>query len=268
MRPAIGQRIAREWVRTTAGRLRRAHRAARGVRVAEFARAVTQRYAAAQVPWPALDLALRRPWPGVILNRISHRAQVYLAPHLTLTALRWSGQRRADGGSADWSAPEGLKPRVGPQIGIPLVRPFPVASFASTAVDRLVRRLAGRRERIESWRIPAASPIGGVSRTRNPGTDRERSRDARRGIEAPPRLPQEHAIPMVFRRPRATPTQSAATDPVPDNPRLLAHGWAWTADGARRPASPEPIDVNRLTDQVIQTIDRRIVAQRERMGRR
>jgi hypothetical protein len=31
--------------------------------------------------------------------------------------------------------------------------------------------------------------------------------------------------------------------------------------------APAAIDVHRLTDQVIQAIDRRIVAQRERLGR-
>jgi hypothetical protein len=35
------------------------------------------------------------------------------------------------------------------------------------------------------------------------------------------------------------------------------------------PMQPEanPVDVNRLTEQVIQAIDRRIIAQRERLGR-
>ena len=43
-----------------------------------------------------------------------------------------------------------------------------------------------------------------------------------------------------------------------------------TGDGQRMPppaAAQAPLDVNRLTDQVIQNIDRRIVAQRERLGK-
>jgi hypothetical protein len=38
------------------------------------------------------------------------------------------------------------------------------------------------------------------------------------------------------------------------------------ANRTNHPA-PVPVDVHRLTDQVIQAIDRRIIAQRERLGR-
>ncbi len=267
MSPANGSRNVRERIRTTAGRVRLARRASLPGRAAEFARALMRRYVAGQVSSPALNLILRRPWPGVMLHRISHRTQIYLAPRLTLTGLSWSGQRRADDRSAGGSAPAALKPRLEPQVGIPSVRQVPVASFASTAVHGLVRRLAGRSERIEPGRLPAVSLMAGALRTWNTGADRERSPQGERDVEARPWRPPAHVIPMVFRRPAATATQSGADGSLPDKPRPVAHGRPWTAEGGCRTASPEAIDVNRLTDQVIQTIDRRIVAQRERMGR-
>jgi hypothetical protein len=37
--------------------------------------------------------------------------------------------------------------------------------------------------------------------------------------------------------------------------------------GARPPQPPPPIDIENLAEQVLQLLDRRIIAQRERMGR-
>jgi hypothetical protein len=47
---------------------------------------------------------------------------------------------------------------------------------------------------------------------------------------------------------------SAATSPRPAMAQVPGHG-------------EPPLDLNRLTDQVVQAIDRRIIAQRERLGR-
>jgi hypothetical protein len=62
-------------------------------------------------------------------------------------------------------------------------------------------------------------------------------------------------LPRVLQRPATLGTVSVAAPEAPAPPR------------ARAQAAPPPIDVARLTDEVMRGIDRRIAAWRERRGR-
>jgi hypothetical protein len=79
--------------------------------------------------------------------------------------------------------------------------------------------------------------------------------------------PEVRPVPRVFRRPIAiSGTGEVAPSPsfihdVP--PQIAAHA----RDNRPRVVNVPSIEVSRLTDQVIQAIDRRIIAQRERLGR-
>jgi hypothetical protein len=101
-------------------------------------------------------------------------------------------------------------------------------------------------------------------------------------VEAPAAPAGLPTVPDFFRTPAITPPpfrpvprtvrQPIAAAPAGDHPPATDEPAA-----ARRPARaltgqpnayvPGPIDVNRLTDEVVRAIDRRIVAQRERLGR-
>jgi hypothetical protein len=80
-------------------------------------------------------------------------------------------------------------------------------------------------------------------------------------LNASPLAPVE----IVIRRSKAVETErnisSRSVGVVSAEPRSQTG-----AMNSGRQSSGVDIDVNRLTDQVIQAIDRRIVAQRERMG--
>ncbi len=54
---------------------------------------------------------------------------------------------------------------------------------------------------------------------------------------------------------------------MPDAQRSPAYPKPHAADPGQHTLDSGPIDLNHLTNHVIQAIDRRIIAQRERLGR-
>jgi hypothetical protein len=140
-----------------------------------------------------------------------------------------------------------------------------------TAVDRrmslhlaprlawtLVTRLQSRGERVE-----AGSKVG---RAAVVAPIRAGAVVAGEEASVPWRPPSVPPMPRIVRRARAE-----ATDDERPRTTNRPKGEEWEADVAlrgQRPPAPTPaVDVNRLTESVIQAIDRRIIAQRERMGR-
>ena len=81
---------------------------------------------------------------------------------------------------------------------------------------------------------------------------------------APHAAPNAKGIPRVFaRRPDVTPRERERHD----RNEVRRSGEAVAADANRRALAAPAEDVNRLTDQVLQALDRRLIAQRERLGR-
>jgi hypothetical protein len=119
-----------------------------------------------------------------------------------------------------------------------------------TLREQLVHDLSARGTRIDAVATPGSLTPSGFNNAPSPGT---------RG-----NLPLARPVSRVVRR-----SVSVFT---PDDRGLPAE-TPMTPPGRRPvasrtyPPAPTPMDVNRLTDQVIQAIDRRIIAQRERLGR-
>ena len=116
--------------------------------------------------------------------------------------------------------------------------------------EEVVRRLVTRGERIEPP-APAKGPVIArpeAKRPTGPTVEPVRSRSAR---AMPP-------VPRITRRPAAIGAER--TGPTAESHR--------PAVPSEQPG-PElaPADLNRLTDQVVRTIDQRMIAHRERMGR-
>jgi hypothetical protein len=126
-----------------------------------------------------------------------------------------------------------------------------IARTERTLREQLVHYLSARGTRIDAVATPGRLTARGSHDAPSPGTRAD--------------LPLARPVPRVVRRPH--------TELAPDD-RGLSAETAMTLPG-RRPVvasrmdapAPAAIDVHRLTDQVIQAIDRRIVAQRERLGR-
>jgi hypothetical protein len=146
---------------------------------------------------------------------------------------------------------------VTPRVAISLFTMAPGGSAVGTALPlpgspataRLAERLVLRTERIvaPAWGSPPAPPA------------------------APGRPPAGAGAltPLVVLRP----THRLGNAGVSEEPRPAQPGgsgveppFGQAGTGAPAPAAPG-VDLARLTDQVIQAIDRRIVAQRERLGR-
>jgi hypothetical protein len=120
-----------------------------------------------------------------------------------------------------------------------------------TLREQLVHYLGTRGTRIDVVATQGSLTASGVKNAPSPRTSAE--------------VMLARPVSRVVRRPIA--------EPAITNHRLTAE-TATTLPGRRpgvasraNPPAPPPIDMNRLTDQVIQAIDRRIIAQRERLGR-
>jgi hypothetical protein len=124
---------------------------------------------------------------------------------------------------------------------------------------RFFERIASRSERVE--RLPSLLHTP-------PGSERRRRPDLR-----PPRADgASHLAPVPAPAPRELVTRRLR---IERGEQPATQTEAARADAARAPggapapavSGPPAVDVGRLADQVIDVIDRRIVAQRERLGR-
>jgi hypothetical protein len=131
----------------------------------------------------------------------------------------------------------------------------------TAAIERLVERLQTRTTRVDSVVRHEVAPAAAAL--------------------AAPLIPRELAVLLP-------PRQAPAVSPLPPAPAVLKRdhptrtnapehasqeltpaGWASPLPAARRDTEPAAaaVDVAQLTDQVIDAIDRRLVAERERHGR-
>lgn len=225
-------------------------------RVSAMLAAIARRYARWQGRWPHLHPILGHPGRGITLQPAVHRTQLYLAPHLRLTVLARSG-------------PEGT-----PSAGRP-TRRGPVQERSTLS------RLAGQHPVAAPGHQPLEMVVGRLQAGRLVGTvpvDTIVNRLVRRGVRVEtvgtprPQLPQSEGSMAEATRPVQRVVRRTAAAMSGDNPPTAAETFA--AASRPRPAMAQvpghgepPLDLNRLTDQVVQAIDRRIIAQRERLGR-
>lgn len=243
-----------------------------------FAQAIAQRFARRSGMSAALDTnLLRRAAPtiqhvsqhltSVLLRQVASPTYVSLTPHLDLVSLSWLTRERP----ADTASQNNLvATRLVQRDEIHVLQPR-VAPVTPLPIEELTHRLVARGERV----APGCEPMGGGRPSEaggvqggsacrvdgQPQSDVVVTRPARSDVAAP----QANLPGIVVRRSTSrAPAEAQAV--LPDTPQR-------DASELRRPGSPlptvgsQPIDLGRLTEQVIQTIDRRIIAQRERLGR-
>jgi hypothetical protein len=220
------------------------------------------RRTAVELPW--------RAWARVLAARRSRLAAAPPAPAMLLALAPPSLQRRFD------LAVVRLEPRI--QLSI--------RTFSTSSRSTVVRPLVGTRPRSDA---AAFSVVGELYETAV-----RRLITERRRIELPVRHPAEaavsHGAAVAGRLAQAvsSPAPASLSDrlwqarspelalPVPPPVAPNRGGDAVAADVsqaspgvapvAAQPAVPS-VDLERLTDQVVRQIDRRIVAHRERVGR-
>ena len=120
-----------------------------------------------------------------------------------------------------------------------------------TLREQLVHYLSARGTRIDAVATPGSLTARGLNKAPSPGTRAD--------------LSLARPVSRIVRRPI---TELAPEDRgLPAETPMTLPGRRPVVASRTNPPAPTPIDVNRLTDQVIQAIDRRIIAQRERLGR-
>ncbi len=226
--------VGRARRRVIAGAFRIARLPADRGATSTFALAIMRRYASRQVVQPVIQMILRRNLPAVTLR--SSYGHVHVTPRFALTVVTEQATGPVE------AAPSGRltsRPR------------------AHRLIDTFVQRLIGRKARTDS--LPVVGPsVGGrvvasVSTSMIPALARQVPRIVYRG-------PSREVSDYAGEAPRvATPSADAERAPWPPRPH--------PAESPRPSAVPD-VDIGHLTDRVVQAIDRRIIAYRERLGRR
>jgi hypothetical protein len=245
---------------TRAKKLRLAHRdmrliafgigVTRRLSAVEFAHGVLARYLNLQAQVSTPELALGRLHPRITIRNTWRHAHTHLAPRLSLAVLGWKGQSL----NRSAAGPLTLRLCVEPQRLTLAQRPRLADPIKTAAIEKLATRLIAKGGRVES--IQENAP-GNTRRTKAVVIDGA----------APARLNASALahVERVVRRSKATETERNISSRSVEVASAESRGQTKAVNPWRQPTDVA-IDVNRLTDKVIQAIDRRIVAQRERMG--
>lgn len=220
-------------------------------RVTEFVQKVKGRYVALHLPWPILDLVLRQSCYSTVSQNFHHHAHTHIARLLELKISIWPTR------TSSLSSNSQLVPllRIEREIGTDTIRLKDSSPMGPVIVEQLIRRLITQGKRVET--------LQDVVR---PGTGHNRFLTMDPGTPSWLPIPMVQPVRKVIRR--SMPVKNEA-DPMQHSAEEIGGNLRKEIKavnpGQRR--QDTQIDVNLLTDQVIQAIDRRIIAQRERMGR-
>ncbi len=207
--------------------------------------------------WPSLSLIYWQEQAPVLAQYAQNYRQNVFAPHLKLTLVAAASPTPAHPNHPatpfTWQV---LRPPVvAPASERLVLRLVQREQVETHALSETIHRLMVRSQRIET-----------VTRQ-----NRSMVQEATAGtVSAPmavlPAPALARPVPRVVHRP-ATPQKTSETEPPAAAP---SHWQPFTPVGSRpqtQPALAETVDVNRLTEQIMHNIDRRLNAYRERTGR-
>ncbi len=289
--------LARRDIRVTAAGLRPTPDIGAGARAERFVRAILARYRALTVGRLATGLVFHHPAssPGpqrVTWQHVTHRHQLTLAPRVALSLLAWPGAvekpgpvaREARSAAFDTGSLAGLQSA--PQVRAPNRVPTALIRLASLATPAAASHLedeslsargeASPREVVRYLRdqgriVIASNPL--VVRAMLSRTERLPSVESGPGAATagrPPAWPIAAAapVPRVVRRP-PTLAPEAENSPTASlhSLRSLRSPHPQTDTDQSQLPELDSFQISRLADQVVQVIDGRIIAQRERFGR-
>lgn len=217
-----------------------------------LARAILARYAAIERRWPGIALVFKAPeYAGVSASNtynVTHPS-IFLSPRVILRMLI-SRQDRLVHAVADRTPaqPFGRMPAHKTFEAFPGHKQEPKKNEAVVAriVQRALRheipcKITIRPTEAASAPLTQVAPVKNVPSARSASLARVFRRGARAIDEGP-------AVPVT------APTEREGPGPAANRGTDAAHGMQ------------SPADIKRITDQVLHALDRRIVAQRERMG--
>ena len=235
-----------------------------------FVQRILARYAEGPISWPRLNGVLLRPWIAW-MPQAAQSLRIVLAPQVNLAVIsaavggrhqtetmqrqgpreRMAGLRVRRQQAERWLAStSGERATVGTLLAPPRAAlrrtdgEVPVITRALAPVMEVVRRLSARGERIEGGLYHEPLPVGHF-------------------VEAGGRWGMR---PVVSPVPRVVHRNAGLTASAESQPETAKRADTKTFSSTPGTAPPA-IDVERLTSEVVRAIDRRIIAQRERLGR-
>jgi len=228
--------------------------------------AIWKRYVGRWNGWPGMSLLFQRLRPAALVQPQHHYTRLHLAPPqryytrlhlaprlaLTVLAQPWMSEpqpaeatitkdhpsRQTGAPAHSWDDASTRQPRV---------------RIETTAVEQVVRRLVRRGERIESVDAPRPRSLQSARPEGRPDTPRGAVVSSRQPVE---RVVRRTAVSQPTPHP-----MFAGGRPAPP---VVEWPSSPTSIQSREPA---PVDLDRLTERVVQAIDRRVLAYRERTGR-
>jgi hypothetical protein len=212
-----------------------------------FAQALRRRYQGQPGRWPLLGLVFRQPQAGATSYHHTSLFQIQMAPRLDLTL----GSRPVP------AAPASLAPAPERQV----VSTLPAtANLVQQRIETLLYHLTARERRLDSVAAAGAAPQPQARATAPVGPPVPRVVRRATAEVAPNPQPSPTALPLPGRPGTQSPLDwpPAGTPPSPP---------AWPPAGTPPSPALNPGVVNHLADQVLQVLDRRMTAHRERLGR-
>jgi len=213
-------------------------------RTAQFAGTVAGRYAVGRSSsWRISNLILRRSLPAMMLNVVQREGDLHFAPHLQLLMTIWNGSR-----SAAMVERRVERFAVLREISRPYLRTIATVQ-ESARRQRFIRYLM-------EWRMRQETEVRAPMRN---------------SLELPARSDKPAAVTAtgILRR-IPTPLNVMERDSSPHEVKRGQNAEfrrVWEERAQRKAEITPTLDVNHLAERVIQAIDRKIVAQRERLGR-
>ena len=228
-------------------------------RWAAWAERLAGRHAAGNLVWDRLATILRHMAPRsspAPRATVAIRQEVYLsAPrslHLTLHLVTAAARQAVEPRQVAPTPASTSWRTATRQVQVEAAR-SPSASLTQVGGEEIVMRLRHREIRM-TWRESQL-------------VERILARRERRdnGASPAPTWADTPPVPRVFHQPAAAP--GAATPEPSVHPVSPVHDPRYWED-SRPPPAPAAADVERLTEQVIRALDQRVVAARERLGKR
>lgn len=216
---------------------------------AAFVQALRARHRLAAGAVPTLGLVLIRLLAGVSIHTHHHKTYFTLTPRLALTVLTWA--RRGSDQEPDRVEASLQRPamRLLHRAEVRLVSRRHTIRQTSEEVERTLRRFISRSERVEIGRGSLAQSATASPVNPDPGA---------RAVSTS--LPPIQRILAQPARPQPNELRPSVAESAPPHTRSPMQS-AWPEAELRLP------NIEHLAERVIQTIDNRIVAQRERLGR-
>ena len=208
--------------------------------------------------WPGLSPIYRQEQPAGLAQTVHlNNRQNIFAPHLKLTLVAAASATPAPSHPATPFTWQVLRPPIAAPASEQLVlRLIQREQMETQAFSETSHRLMLRNQRLETVTRQSRSLVQEAS--------------AGAAISPPPALPAPALARPVARVVHRPPAPPGITEAEP-NPAAAPSRWQpFTQVDSRpqnQPIGPPVIDVNRLTEQVMHNIDRRLNAYRERTGR-